>query len=257
MNGVTSVLGVVAVLGCSSAALAGEITVNFQEMADVNVSAGGWGESAWTTLSLNDFSLDVDITGTYSGNDSDVYAYLDRGTAGLGTCRNLTDAGAFKKDTKRDSGGNLCAPSSDDNVNVISDSTGVLGVEGLKFTFNEVLTVKKIWLNNNHDPDYGMGGDTVIIDGSNHTFGATPDDADLGWLFEFGSLGKQFNVGEMLTVQYYNLTNTTQLHGEEFYISAVLFDDTPTDTDIPVPVPSTLVLLGLGLAGLGARKPHK
>jgi hypothetical protein len=228
-------------------------------MADTNLSAGGWGESAWTTLSLlNDFALDVDITGTYSGNDNDIYAYLDRGTAGLGTCRNLTRTGTSAKNEKRNSGGNLCAPSSDDNVNVIKDSAGsVLGVEGLKFTFNEVLTVKKMWLNNNHDPDYGMGGDTVIIDGSNHTFGATRDDAALGWLFDFGSFGKQFNVGEMLTVQYYNLMNTTQLHGEEFYISAVMFDDTPTDTDIPVPVPSTLALLGLGIAGLGARKRRK
>lgn len=244
MNVVKNLLGAVAVLGCSGAAVAADITINFQDMAD-----GAWGESAWSTMSLlNDFGVDVDIMGAYG--QSTAFAYLDRGNAGLGTCRNLNSSGVATVGTKTASGTNLCNPSSDDNVNIY----GGVG-EGLKFTFNQNLTVKEIWFNNNHDPDYGMDGDTVVIGGVNHTFSGGPAPAStLGWLFDFDGLGKIFTVGEMLAIDYYV---GTAAQGEEFYISAVVFDNTPPEFDNRVPLPSTLVLLGLGLAGLGARKHSK
>jgi hypothetical protein len=241
-----------AVLTCSSAAFALETTVNFQTMADSD-----WGESAWSKLSLNELGLDVDITGIYNGDT--VFAYLDHsgggnasrsGQAGLGTCRALNSNAS--SDVKKPSNtSNSCSPSSDDNVNVYDDKG-----EGLKFTFNQNLTVKEIWFNNNHDPDYGMDGDTVVINGSNHTFGARSN-FDLGWLFEFGPEGFTFAPTQMLTIDYFVPGVGSNLLGEEFYISAVVFDDTPRDPDNPVPVPSTLALLGLGIAGLGARKRRK
>jgi hypothetical protein len=244
-NFVRSLLASMAVLACSSTVMALPIDVNFQDMAD-----GSWGESAWKPLSLSaDFGLDVDIYGTYNGNN--VYAYLDYGKAGLGTCRDLNTTDPAKINTKKSgSGSNLCSPSSDDNVNVY-DGLG----EGLKFLFNQNITVKDIWFNNNHDRDYGMEGDTVTVGGVNHTFVGARNDADLGWRYSFGGDGLTFAPTQMLTIDYFVPGDGSELRGEEFYISAVLFDLPPqlSTLRVPsaVPLPSTLALFGLGIAGLG------
>ena len=215
-------------------AQAAPITVNFQDMAD-----GSYGESAWKPLNLNaDFGLDVDISGVYDSRE--VYAYLDSDTAGLGVCRGLYNTS--KANTKfPNSGSNLCNPSNDDNVNTYNG----LG-ETLRFAFNEGMTVSKIWFNNNHDPDYGMDGDTVIIGGVNHTFSGGPDDSDLGWLFEFSGTDGVFSASDILDISYYvgGLCGykCDCLRGEEFYISAMEFSK--------VPEPTVLPLLGIGLIGV-------
>ena len=215
------------------------VMINFQTMAD-----GSYGESAWNTLSLaGDFGIDVDISGSHGS--ADAYAYLDAGTAGLGVCRNLNTAGKAKVDTKTGNGSNLCAPGSDDNVNIYDD----IG-ESLQLLFNETVNVTKIWFNNNHDPDYGMDGDTVVIDGNNHTFGGPANDPDLGWLFEFTGTDGLFNIGNILDIAYYTCTGTSNcLRDEEFYISAIEITS--------VPEPTALALIGIGFVGIGAARKLK
>jgi len=212
---------------------AAPIVVNFQTMAD-----GAYGESAWDTLSLNaDFGVDVDISGKYNGDDR--YAYLDKGTAGLGMCRDLNGTGDAELNTKNPgSGSNLCLDASDDNVK--GDG------EELEFTFNEALTVTGIWFNNNHDPDYGMGGDTVLINGKEVVFGPTKDDAALGWLFEFTGTDGIFSASDILSIAYYDGTDS-RYRAEEFYISAIAF----------VPEPAAIALFAVGLIGLGFARRRK
>lgn len=207
--------------------------VNFQTITDAS-----YGESAWARqsdplslprLNLNaDFGIDVDIFGVYGS--SEAYAYLDKGTAGLGVCRNVSSSAVLGKHPG--SGSNLCNPSSDDNIKGAG--------EAVKLIFNEGLQVTKIWLNNNHDPDYGLNGDTVTIDGVNHTFNGPAQNSSLGWLYEFSGTDGIFGAADTLNIAYYT---GTSLRAEEFYISAIEFD--------AVPEPGTVALLGIGMLGIG------
>lgn len=250
MNTVKKLLGTCAVLAFSNAALAGPITINFQALAD-----GAYGESAFSSLSLlADFGVDVDVSGVFGGQAA--YAYLDAGKAGLGVCRTLNSAGNAKLNQKNPgSGANLCNPSSDDNVNTYNGL-----VEGLQFSFNENISISKIWLNNNHDPDYGLTGDTVVIGGNLYTFSAADKDAgnpQLGWIYQFAGASGDFINGQTLSIDYFLPGPNSQMTGDEFYISAIEFNRAPPDRDTNVPLPSTLALFGLGLAGMAARRRNR
>lgn len=179
----------------------------------------GYGESAWTSLNLSSGGANVAITGW--GAAGQQYAYLDWGTAGLGSCAKVVSAG--KVDTKSvGSGTNNCDPSSDDNVT---------SLEFLRFVFDTNVVITNIWFNNNHDGGLGLG-DMVNIDGN-------PFAVATGYAYGANGIGS-FNVaaGYNFDVAYNN---------EQFYVSAIEFAS--------VPESSSLFLLSIGLLGLvGVRR---
>jgi len=77
---------------------------DFQRMADDNTYTPYHGEKGFSTLGVTIGGINLKATGSATNDDDNQqYAYLDKGRAGLGVCKDLT-------------GGLQCAPSSDDNV---------------------------------------------------------------------------------------------------------------------------------------------
>ncbi len=184
---------------------------NFKTMAD-----GSYGESAWTTLNL---SGGLSITATSSSGGTG-YAYLDSGNAGLGVCGGLYNP-TLANTKYPGSKANLCNPSSDDNVDVKGET--------LHLTFMYDTKIDDITFNDNHDADYSLYMNHIMIGGVNYQF-----TTNLGQKVDYSAGSWDVAAGTTLDIAYVD---------EEFYLSTMTFHN--------VPEPATLGLLGLGLLGLG------
>lgn len=196
--------------------------INFISLTE---TPGAYGEGAWSSLNLSTGGANVAITGhATDDNDSSQFAYLDWGTAGLGSCKDVVSPSAVNV-THPGSGTNNCSPSSDDNVTTN---------EFLRFIFDTNVVITKIWFNNNHDGGFDAG-DKVRIDGNLFS-------VSTGYAGGANGIGS-FNVtaGYAFDIKNYN---------EQFYISAIEFS--------AVPESSALLLLCMGLLMVvGARKARR
>jgi len=215
-------------------------SINFIALTEETAANGGLGESAWSTLSIPSF-FGMQITG-HATNDNDTaqFAYLDKGTAGLGSCKDSSSANVATPG----SGANRCDPGSDDNV---TDH------EYLEFTFDEDVVVDNLWFNNNHNGGFGTNPDGsedmvtigVGLQGAALTdpggvFPGTAFEVALGYTDGVNGIGS-FKVakGDRLWVAFNN---------EQFYLSGMAVS--------AVPVPAAVWLFGtalLGFIGYGRR----
>jgi hypothetical protein len=197
---------------------------------DLTQKAGGLGESSWSTLSASDHAdlnhFGISITGHATDDDPEVagvpdtdqFAYLDWGNAGLGVCK---DAVGAPSGANPGSNTNSCQPSSDDNVT---------NNEYLEFMFDQDVRVDNIWFNNNHDGGFGAG-DKVDI-GINMSLS--------DYAVMTGYAGGANGIGSFLVKQGEKLH--VAFNNEQFYISAMEVS--------AVPVPAAVWLFGTAMAGL-------
>ncbi|MFC1749619.1 PEP-CTERM sorting domain-containing protein [Pseudomonadota bacterium] len=211
----------------SISVFAGTANATVIDFIDLTQNAStGLGESAWSTLSLSADGIGLDITGHATNDntgDTQQYAYLDWGNAGLGVCKDA-GTGIRSVDTAyKGSGTNLCDPSSDDNTTV---------GEYLDFMFDTDVIVQNFWFNNNHDGGFDLT-DMVTIGGLDFSVAT----GYAGGINGIGSFAVAANTA--IRVAYKN---------EEFYVSGMEF------SAAPVSAPATLALMGLGLLGIAARR---
>jgi len=195
---------------------ANAVVINFIELTESTL-----GETAWQELSVGPAALGIKITGhATNDNDTQQFAYLDWGNAGLGVCKDASPAGAETGNTS-----NRCSSGAgDDNVTV---------GEYLVISFNQAVAVNNLWFNNNHDGGFGAGDEVTIgtigPGGSLGNYGV-----QTGYAGGANGIGS-FNVAadQKLKVAY---------GGRQFYMSGMEVS--------AVPVPAAIWLFGTALFGL-------
>jgi len=209
--------------------------VNFMDIADGNTTTsdgsiltGAAGEAGWQSfqwdfgngLILTVKGFETNDDGTANLDDTESFAYLDKGKAGMGVCTKLN-------------GSKQCNPSSDDNV-----SFG----EYLALSFNKATTINSLVLNNNHDG--GFLNSLININGTNTSVanGKGGRTVSGGW---------NLAAGEVFTLAYTNLTSEppedpNDIRTNHFYLESV-----------SVPEPSVVALFAAGLIGLGFTRRRK
>lgn len=212
-------------LALAISALLTASTANAQIINFVSLTqtAGGKGESAWTSLDLTYSNFSVSITGQGTGDDDNQqFAYLDWGNAGLGVCNDAGGLNGKSVDTAYSGNGqNLCNPASDDNVTV---------QESLTFVFDTDVVIDAIWFNNSHDDGFGAGD---LIDINGDLVSPTVD----SYVNDPESFGYYIvDAGEDFVVSFVN---------EQFYISGLSVR--------AIPEPFAIALMGMGLIGLSLR----
>jgi len=220
MNHFFKAIAAVALTAIVNTAHAG--IINFISLTE---APGAYGEGAWSSLNLSTGGANVSITGhATDDNDSAQFAYLDWGTAGLGSCKDVVSPSAVDV-IHSGSSANNCSPSSDDNVTTN---------EFLRFVFDTDVVIKNIWFNNNHDGGFDAG-DKVNIDG-------TLFNVSTGYAGGANGIGSfTVKAGYAFDIKHFN---------EQFYISAIEFAS--------VPESNALLLLCMGLLMVfGARKSRR
>ena len=192
--------------------------LDFQNMADTVP-----GEGPITSVSGTGFT--ATIAGYTAAGLSD--AYLDAGKAGLGPCL-----------------ANSADKCSGDNSNTVDNFNAADDL--ISFVFDVDVFISGIWLNNNHDHDYSLAGDTVNVNGDDVMITAAMQDGPA-----YGSpavkkdylLDTVFSVkaGDEFTISYVD---------EQFYIGAMR-------VSTPEPAIPALLALGLIAVGLSTRRNKK
>lgn len=210
----------------SAPSLAAPVTIDFAGMAN-----GATGESAWKTLTVAGGLLSITATSTTPTGTAAAFAYLDRGTGGLGACKSLNATGTSKLNQKTNSGTNLCLDGSDDNVT----GRGATEYEALHFVFTSDVIIDKLWFNNNHDGDGSLVGNFINIGGVATSFAS--------------QTGNNFNAWVATSAPIFVAAGTDfvlSYNNEQFYVQGATFHV------VAEPASAALAALGL-LAVVGSR----
>jgi len=201
-------------------------TFDFISYADSDADADGHNERGYKDFGVTEDGITLHATGYYKQKNkwanSNSYAYLDRGNAGLGVCHQVK-------------GLNQCDPSSDDNVT---------HKEKLVLTFDQTVSLDEMsFRNGGHGTKFkGKFQLSILLNG----IWGKWSKYDLDRSFTSSLLGEGF--------AFYN-PNKRDKHKYQFYIDTMTVSSTPSTLAVSaVPAPSSVLLLMLGLIGLRANK---